>query len=64
MMAVISVPAFLLCTYLAILCYRKRFYQHTLVLTLIAILMLFVSLGIIWASYYTGVVINREWVSL
>ncbi len=63
MIAVISGPAFLLCSYLAFLCYRKRFYQQTLALTLVAVLMLFVTLGVIWASYHTGLVVSQEWVS-
>lgn len=60
MIAVISGPAFLLCSYLALLCYRQARYRHTLVLTLIAVLMLSVTLGVVWASYYTGLVLKRE----
>lgn len=64
MMAVISGPAFLLCSYLAFLCYRQGRYRHTLTLTLVAMVMLFVTIGVIWASYHTGVILQREWLSI
>ena len=60
LLIVFSAPACLLNFYLAYLCYRKAHYRHTLVLALIAVFMLFVTLGLLGAGYYSWLILKVE----
>jgi hypothetical protein len=46
--------------YLAFLCYRKSLYPHTIALTLLAVFMLLLTLGILAAGFLAGKTINDE----
>ena len=60
----LTTPICILCFYLAFICYRKSYYQHTIVLSVFAVFMLVVTLGIIGISYSAWSVIDEELVSL
>jgi hypothetical protein len=60
----LTAPICLLCSYLAFICYKKSYYQHTIVLSLCALFMLIVTLGIIGISYSAWNVIEEELVSI
>lgn len=53
MMVLLTGPLCLLSFYLANLCYKTAYYRHTLFLTIFAIFMLLISLGVVGASYWT-----------
>ncbi|MEJ2471831.1 MAG: hypothetical protein P8Y96_12045 [Desulfuromonadales bacterium] len=55
-----SAPIFLLCCYLALVCYRQARYQHTLVLVLVAGLMLLITLGVLGGGYFLSLSMSRE----
>jgi len=46
--------------YLAFLCYRKCLYPHTIALTLLAVFMLLLTLGILAAGFLASKTINDE----
>jgi hypothetical protein len=50
----------MLCFYLAYLCYRHDLYQHTLVLTVIAVFTLVLSVTLIGAGYVMNEMIKTE----
>ena len=50
----------MLCFYLAFLCYRKALYPHTAALTLVAVFMLLLTLGILSAGFLATKVIKEE----
>lgn len=60
----LTAPICILCFYLAFICYRKAYYTHTFVLSLLAVFMLVITLGIIGISYSAWSVIDKELVSL
>ncbi len=60
MVALLSGPLAVLCFVLAFLCYRRARYQHTVVLTLIGIVMLAITIGIIGAGLLMGEMIKTE----
>ena len=60
----LTAPICILCFYLAFMCYRKAYYTHTVVLSLFAVFMLVITLGIIGVSYSAWNVIDEELVSL
>ncbi len=53
MMVLLTGPLCLLSFYLAYLCYRSAYYRHTLFLSLFAVFMLLITLGVVGASYFT-----------
>ena len=46
--------------YLAYLCYRKSLYPHTIALTMLAVFMLLLTLGILAAGLLASKTINDE----
>ncbi|MBW2450749.1 MAG: hypothetical protein JRF07_00160 [Deltaproteobacteria bacterium] len=60
MVVLFSVPLSMLCFYLAYLCYRHDLYQHTLVLTVIAVFTLVLSVTLIGAGYVMNEMITTE----
>ncbi|MBE0501312.1 MAG: hypothetical protein IBX47_07710 [Desulfuromonadales bacterium] len=56
----LTAPACLLSFVLALLCYRKAYYRHTMVLSLIALFMLVVTLGVIGFGYSAWSAIDTE----
>jgi len=60
----LTAPICLLCAYLAFVCYKKAYYPHTIVLSLAALFMFVLTLGIIGISYSAWSVIDEELVSL
>lgn len=64
LLVIFSAPACLLSIYLAFLCYKKARYQHTMVLTLIALFMLLLTLGLLSAGFLAGLVIKVETASI
>jgi hypothetical protein len=60
----LTVPGCLLSLYLAFLCYRKAFYKHALVLSMVAGFMLIVTLAVVVIGYSAWCVIDEELVTL
>ena len=60
LLVVFSAPVCLLSFYLAFLCYRKSLYPFTVALTLVAVFLLLLSLGILGAGFLAGKTINDE----
>ena len=60
----LTAPACLLSFYLAFLCYRKAFYTHALVLSMVAGFMLIVTLAVVVIGYSAWSVIDEELVTL
>jgi hypothetical protein len=60
MIVIFSTPLFLLCTYLAYVCYRKTKYKHSLALAAVASFMLILTVGILCAVYLLGIQISLE----
>ncbi|MDH3961698.1 MAG: hypothetical protein OET55_10580 [Desulfuromonadales bacterium] len=60
LLVIFSAPICLLSFYLAFLCYRKSLYPHTIALTMLAVFMLLLTLGILAAGFLAGKTINDE----
>jgi hypothetical protein len=60
MIIFLTVPAALLSLFLAILCYRKKFFRHAVVLSIFATFMLFVTLVVIVFGYSAWTEIENE----
>ncbi len=60
----LTAPASLLSFYLAFLCYRKAYYSHALVLSMVAGFMLIVTLAVVVIGYSAWNVIDDELVTL
>ena len=64
MILLLSVPVFLLCSYLAYVCLKQAKFKHSVVLAMVAIFMLVLSLGILGAVYLLGTQISIEQAAL
>ena len=64
LLVIFSAPACLLSFYLAYLCYRNACYRQTLALTLVAVLLLAFTLGMLGAGYFSGVALQEELANL
>lgn len=60
LLVIFSAPVCLLSFYLAFLCYRKSLYPHTIALTMVAVFMLLLTVGILGAGFLAGKTINDE----
>ena len=60
LLVIFSAPVCLLSFYLAFLCYRKSLYPHTVALTVVAVFMLLLTVGILGAGFLAGTTINDE----
>ncbi len=60
LLVIFSAPVCMLSFYLAFLCYRKSLYPHTIALTMLAVFMLLLTLGILAAGFLAGKTINDE----
>jgi len=60
LLVIFSAPVCLLSFYLAFLCYRKSLYPHTIALTMLAVFMLLLTLGILAAGFLASKTINDE----
>lgn len=60
MIILLTVPACILSVFLAILCYRRSFYRHTVVLSLFAVFMVLVTLGVLGVGYAAWIALEAE----
>lgn len=60
MIVVFSAPLFLLCSYLAFLCFRKARYQHSVILALVATFMLVLTVSVLCGIYFLGIQMSLE----
>ena len=60
MMVLLTGPLCLLSFYLAYLCYRSGYLRHTLFLTIFAVFMLLITIGVVGASYFTWQALQEE----
>lgn len=60
MLVFLTGPACLLSFFLAYLCYRRSYYRHTVVLSLFAISMLLVTIGILGFGYVVWMEMDEE----
>jgi len=60
MIVIFSAPLFLLCSYLAFLCFRKARYQHSLALALVATFMLILTVSVLFCVYFLGIQMSLE----
>jgi multisubunit Na+/H+ antiporter MnhF subunit len=64
MLIILSIPLALLCFFLGFLCYKRVYYKHALVLTLLGFLLLCFAISMIVAGYYVNQMIRQETVSV
>ena len=60
MIILLTVPACILSIFLAVLCYRRSFYRHSVVLSLFAAFMLIVTLGVLGVGYAVWIALEAE----
>jgi len=60
MIIAFSAPIFLLCSFLAVLCFRKAYYRHSLILVLVATFMLVLTVSVLFGIYFLGVQMSLE----
>lgn len=63
MMVILTGPISLLCFYLSVLCLRRKYHKHALVLAGFALFFLFLSVAILGAGYYTWLSLEAETVA-
>lgn len=64
MMVFLTAPACLLSFFLAYLCYKRAYYRHMLVLSVFAVCMLLVTVGILGVGYFMWMEVNEEFAAL
>ena len=64
MMVFLTAPACLLSIFLAYLCYQRAYYRHTIVLSVFAVCMLFVTVGILGIGYFMWAEMSEEFAVL
>ena len=60
MLVFLTAPACLLSFVLAYLCYKRAYYQHMLVLSVFAVCMLIVTVGILGVGYFMWEEVSAE----
>jgi hypothetical protein len=60
MIVAFSAPLFLLCSYLAFLCFRKARYQHSVILALVATFMRVLTVSVLCGIYFLGIEMSLE----
>lgn len=60
----LTIPGCLLSFYLAFLCYRKAYYTHALVLSMVAGFLLIVTLAVVVIGYSAWSVIDEKLITL
>jgi len=60
MMVILTGPLYLLCFYLSLLCLRRKFHRHALILGVFAMFFLFLSVVILGGGYYMWLGMDAE----
>jgi len=60
MIVFLTAPACLLSFFLAYLCYKRAHYRHSLVLSVFAVCMLLVTIGILGFGYFMWAEMNEQ----
>jgi hypothetical protein len=60
MIVIFSAPLFFLCSYLALICFRKARYQHSAALGLVATFMFILTVSVLCLVYFLGIQMSLE----